>query len=187
MRAWLEMSLSWTALARLLLGSAGAGLAGWSGYVVSTRRGAPGAASSFRAGSADDLIMDMLETGDVLFFERDATRMLPLGAAAAAATARAQGRHGDMAAAWQQDDHDHVGVVVVHPRTGVAHVLEHTFGGGPVLRPFDERLLRSHARRVTLLPLLCCLEEVELRRGPEDGGGGGGEGEEERVETLRLE
>ena len=98
-------------------------------------------ASDFRIGTADDLVMDNLQTGDVIIFQRK----------------------------WYQQhfpvaflliiyrylygcDYDHVGIVLTDKK-GQTYVIENTLFRGVKCRLFSERILYSQAAIITLIPL----------------------------------
>jgi len=110
-----------------------------------TDRGGNKIKDTFFAGSTDDTISDELKTGDIVFFSRPCSLMLPCGAAACLGTKAA-------AAAAHVIPYDHCAVVVLR-NDGTPDLLEATWDQGAVLRPYDERIMRSLADTIVIRPV----------------------------------
>lgn len=103
------------------------------------RRGAR-APMRFEEGSMEEQFMDALGTGDVILFKRAwhdyyFPNFVNVG----------------MYRALSQATFDHAGVIV-EDRKGEPFLLEKTFSGVR-LRPYEQRLLRSEAKEIVLVPL----------------------------------
>lgn len=122
------------------------GLAAWSGNATLTRmrhevRAPPGGeAMEFIPGSMDDTIMETLETGDLVFFQRKLTAMQPLAAL-----------HTWITRQQLQPRFDHCGWVYVD-RLGRKFIVEETLDKVQC-RPYSARLLTSEASEISVLPL----------------------------------
>eukprot|EP01036_Dinobryon_divergens_P022717 gene22717-31000_t len=97
--------------------------------------------SSFQVGSADFLVMDNLNTGDVMLFSRKWYNYhIPTAA---------------MILIYKyayRAEFDH-GAIVIVDTSGVAKVLERTPFGGITYRPFDTRIIRSKSEQIILIPV----------------------------------
>jgi hypothetical protein len=98
---------------------------------------------TFFAGSTDDTISEILQTGDLVFFNRPCLAMRPCGSAVCAVTKTAS------ASAF-----DHVGIIYVR-KDFKPMLVEKTFSNGVKMRPWDERLARSTAGEIIVRPLRC--------------------------------
>ncbi|KAG7388379.1 hypothetical protein PHYPSEUDO_012587 [Phytophthora pseudosyringae] len=123
-----------------------AGLAVWSGNATLTRmrrqvRAPPGGeALEFIPGSMDDTIMETLETGDLVFFQRKLTALQPLAAL-----------HTWIARLRLRPRFDHCGWVYVD-RLGRKFIVEETLDKVQC-RPYSARLLTSEATEISVLTL----------------------------------
>ncbi|OWZ18574.1 hypothetical protein PHMEG_0007303 [Phytophthora megakarya] len=123
-----------------------AGLAAWSGNATLTRmrhqvRAPPGGeALEFIPGSMDDTIMETLETGDLVFFQRKLTAMQPLAAL-----------HTWITRVQTRPRFDHCGWVYVD-RLGRKFIVEETLDKVQC-RPYSARLLTSQATEISVLTL----------------------------------
>jgi hypothetical protein len=126
-------------------------LTGHSSYVIYkryesydrvTRTNKNPLASDFRTGAIDDRVMDNLNTGDLILFQRRwYYHHLPIGLTILLY------RH------LFQTEFDHFGIVMVD-KNGRAGVLENTFFHGLQFRPFPDRISYSQARVVNLIPIV---------------------------------
>ncbi|KAE8913582.1 hypothetical protein PF005_g17785 [Phytophthora fragariae] len=119
------------------------GLAAWSGNATLTRmsrqvRG--GEALEFIPGSMDDTIMETLETGDLVFFQRKLTAMQPLAAL-----------HTWVTRLQLRPPFDHCGWIYVD-RLGRKFIVEETLDKVQC-RPYSARLLTSEAAEISVLTL----------------------------------
>ncbi|KAF4321016.1 hypothetical protein BBO99_00005228 [Phytophthora kernoviae] len=132
--------------ARTLLLLPFVGVAVWSGNATLTRmrqdfRAPPGGeVLEFIPGSMDDTIMETLETGDLIFFQRKLTALQPLAAFHTWLTRR-----------QLRPRFDHCGWVYVD-RLGRKFIVEETLGKVQC-RPYSARLLTSEASEISVLPL----------------------------------
>lgn len=97
----------------------------------------------FRPGTTDDLLMDSLDSGDVVLFDRDARYMSPLGAIISTIRKRVSGCR-----------FDHVGVVVVSSslsKTQVPSIVELDDWGAVTASPYDERLLTAACHEIAIM------------------------------------
>ncbi|KAI9915454.1 hypothetical protein PsorP6_007442 [Peronosclerospora sorghi] len=123
-----------------------AGLVGWSGNATLIRmrhqlQAHPGGnALEFTPGSIDDTIMDALETGDLVFFQRKLTAMQPLAAL-----------HTWITRLQLKSHFDHCGWVYVD-RLGRKFIVEETLDKVQC-RPYSARLLTSEAIEISALKL----------------------------------
>ncbi|CAH0474209.1 unnamed protein product [Peronospora belbahrii] len=123
------------------------GLAAWSGNAKLTRmrrqiRAPPGGeALDFIPGSMDDTIMETLETGDLVFFQRKLTAMQPLAAL-----------HTWITRLQLQPRFDHCGWIYVD-RLGRKFIVEETLDKVQC-RPYSARLLTSEASEIFVLKLI---------------------------------
>ena len=97
--------------------------------------------SPFRLGSADSLVMDNLNTGDVLLFSRKWYNYHIPTAAMILFYKYAFG-----------SEFDH-GAIVIVDNSGAANVLERTPFGGIKYRPFENRITSSLSEQIVLLPI----------------------------------
>ena len=97
--------------------------------------------STFRLGSADSLVMDNLNTGDVLLFSRKWYNYHIPTAAMILLYKYAFG-----------SEFDH-GAIVIVDKSGAANVLERTPFGGIKYRPFENRITRSLSEQIVLIPI----------------------------------
>uniref|UniRef100_M4BKH8 RxLR effector candidate protein n=1 Tax=Hyaloperonospora arabidopsidis (strain Emoy2) TaxID=559515 RepID=M4BKH8_HYAAE len=123
-----------------------AGIVGWSANAKLTRmrhdmRAPPGGESlEFITGSMDDTIMETLETGDLIFFQRKLTAMQPLAAL-----------HTWITRLQLRPRFDHCGWVYVD-RLGRKFIVEETLDKVQC-RPYSARLLTSEAIEISVLTL----------------------------------
>ncbi|KAG6583125.1 mitochondrial carrier [Phytophthora cinnamomi] len=123
-----------------------AGVAAWSANATLTRmshqvRAPPGGeALEFIPGSMDDTIMETLETGDVVFFQRKLTAMQPLAAL-----------HTWVTRLQLRPRFDHCGWIYVD-RLGRKFIVEETLDKVQC-RPYSARLLTSEATEISVLTL----------------------------------
>ncbi|RLN06181.1 hypothetical protein BBJ28_00010139 [Nothophytophthora sp. Chile5] len=123
-----------------------AGVAAWSGNATLTRmrhdvRAPPGGeALDFVTGSMDDTIMETLETGDLVFFQRKLSALQPLAAL-----------HTWVVRRQLNPRFDHCGWVYVD-RLGRKFIVEETLAKVQC-RPYSARMLTSEASEITVLPL----------------------------------
>lgn len=96
-------------------------------------------AVEFSPGSMDDTIMESLETGDVVFFQRKLSALQPLAALHTLAMRRVDPRF------------DHCGWVFVD-RLGRKFVVEETLAGVKC-RAYSARILASESCEIAVLPL----------------------------------
>ncbi|CAI5711410.1 unnamed protein product [Peronospora destructor] len=121
-------------------------LAAWSGNAKLMRmrhqiRAPPGGeALDFIPGSMDDTIMETLETGDLVFFQRKLTAMQPLAAL-----------HTWITRVRLRPRFDHCGWVYVD-RLGRKFIVEETLKKVQC-RPYSARLLMSEATEISVLQL----------------------------------
>ncbi|KAL4156828.1 hypothetical protein PRNP1_005854 [Phytophthora ramorum] len=122
------------------------GLVAWSGNAKLTRmrhqvRAPPGGeALEFIPGSMDDTIMETLETGDLIFFQRKLTAMQPLAAL-----------HTWITRLQLRPRFDHCGWIYVD-RLGRKFIVEETLDKVQC-RPYSARLLTSEAAEISVLTL----------------------------------
>ncbi|KAG1692402.1 hypothetical protein DVH05_025368 [Phytophthora capsici] len=122
------------------------GVAAWSGNATLTRmshqvRAPPGGeALDFIPGSMDDTIMETLETGDLVFFQRKLTALQPLAAL-----------HTWITRLQLRPRFDHCGWVYVD-RLGRKFIVEETLDKVQC-RPYSARLLTSEATEISVLTL----------------------------------
>ncbi|KAG3119828.1 hypothetical protein PI124_g2237 [Phytophthora idaei] len=122
------------------------GLAVWSGNARLTRmrrqvRAPPGGeALEFIPGSMDDTIMETLETGDLIFFQRKLTALQPLAAL-----------HTWVTRLQLRPRFDHCGWIYVD-RLGRKFIVEETLDKVQC-RPYSARLLTSEATEISVLTL----------------------------------
>lgn len=98
---------------------------------------------TFFAGSTDDTISEVLQTGDLVFFNRPCLSMRPCGSAVCVVTKTVS-----------DSAFDHVGIIYVR-NDFKPMLVEKTFSSGVRMRPWDERLARSTAGEVIVRPLRC--------------------------------
>lgn len=97
---------------------------------------------SFRTGTADDLIMDNLRTGDIVLFNR---RWYNYHIPTAAMIKLYQALFGC--------EFDHCGVISLD-KLGIPHILEYSPFGGAILYRFDDRVIKSKSHQIVTVPLL---------------------------------
>ncbi len=97
--------------------------------------------TKFSPGSADDVIMDSLITGDVILFNR---RWYEYHLLVAIMVKAYELYYGGM--------YDHCGVIIQNEK-GVPLVYENTPFGGTKLRPFEDRILKSKAPSIVVFTL----------------------------------
>ncbi len=120
-------------------------ICGYTSYIEYNRQypAASRLVKSFTLGSADGLIMNTLETGDLVLFSR---RWYHYHIPMAVAISLYKFIH--------NSDFDHCGVVVNDPVTGVAHIYELSpFSTKPSYREFEARILYSQAHHIVTIPL----------------------------------
>ncbi|ETI51776.1 hypothetical protein F441_04957 [Phytophthora nicotianae CJ01A1] len=123
-----------------------AGAVAWSGNATLTRmrhqvRAPPGGeALEFIPGSMDDTIMETLETGDLIFFQRKLTALQPLAAL-----------HTWVTRLQLRPRFDHCGWIYVD-RLGRKFIVEETLDKVQC-RPYSARLLTSEATEISVLTL----------------------------------
>ena len=117
-----------------------AGLAAWSGNAKLMRMRHQGEAFNFIPGSMDDTIMETLETGDLVFFQRKLMAMQPLAAL-----------HTWITRLRLRPRFDHCGWVYVD-RLGRKFIVEETLKKVQC-RPYSARLLTSEATEISVLQL----------------------------------
>ena len=71
--------------------------------------------------------------------------MNPCGAAACVGTKLASAKS-------KMIDYDHCGVIIVR-KDGTPHILEANYSSGVVLRPYDQRIIRSMADTIIVRPI----------------------------------
>jgi hypothetical protein len=97
--------------------------------------------SKFSRGSADDLVMDALVSGDIIVFNRKWYKYhLPTAAMI------------KLYQIYYKTDYDHCGVIILNDK-GEPYVFEKTPFGGYKMRHFEPRLLHSQAQSVTAILL----------------------------------
>ncbi|KAL3662894.1 hypothetical protein V7S43_012293 [Phytophthora oleae] len=122
------------------------GVAAWSGNATLARmshqvRAPPGGeALDFIPGSMDDTIMETLETGDLVFFQRKLTALQPLAAL-----------HTWITRLQLRPRFDHCGWVYVD-RLGRKFIVEETLDKVQC-RPYSARVLTSEATEISVLTL----------------------------------
>lgn len=95
----------------------------------------------FSPGSADEILLDTLKTGDILLFSRRWYYYhLP------------QALYILIYQNVFDTEYDHVGICVCD-KYGEPAILENTFWGGFKLRPFNERIVHSRSHQISLLTL----------------------------------
>ncbi len=99
--------------------------------------------NDFRVGTMDDIIMDHLQTGDIILFKRK-WYMHYFPVAIALVCYRV----------LFQCDYDHIGIVLIDKTTGKTYVLENTLFNGVRNRLFSDRISYSQASMITLVPLV---------------------------------
>jgi hypothetical protein len=107
-------------------------------------------------GSIDDKISESIRTGDLVVFNRRCTLMKPCGAAACVGTKMASVQS-------RMIDYDHCGVIILG-KGGVPQILEANWSNGVVLRPYDQRIMRSMADTIIIRPLhLNRTKDIEVK------------------------
>ena len=120
-----------------------AGIAAYTAAVFhQDRENEKNSAKLFSPGSGDEVVKNGLATGDVVLFNRRWYRYHLPEALCIKAYQQLMGT-----------DFDHVGVIVCD-KYGTPHVFENSFFGGCTLRPFEQRVLKSKAQQIVVLPLL---------------------------------
>eukprot|EP00944_MAST-04C_sp_MAST-4C-sp1_P000193 g193.t1 len=102
-------------------------------------------ATQANIGSIDDKISESINTGDLVIFNRRCSLMNPCGAAACVGTKLASTKS-------KMIDYDHCGVIIVR-KDGTPHILEANYSSGVVLRPYDQRIIRSMADTIIVRPI----------------------------------
>lgn len=97
---------------------------------------------NFGAGSADDMLNDKLQTGDVILFSR---RWYNYHLPQAACIKLYQMTH--------DTSYDHLGVIVCD-KFGTPYLFEQTFFGGYRVRLFEPRIMYSRAHQITAVMLM---------------------------------
>ena len=135
-------------MARPLLGVAAAAYGVWQGTALVRRHKAEQRSHTlnpqrrlFFIGSTDDMIAEKLQTGDILFFNRDPLTMRPINALLCVCRKHFGGT-----------DFDHCGVIVKSGNELMPRVVEASRFGVTVT-PYDERVLRSTATEIWAQPL----------------------------------
>ena len=107
-------------------------------------------------GSIGDKISESINTGDLVVFNRRCTLMKPCGAAACIGTKMASAQSRII-------DYDHCGVIVVR-KDGIPQILEANWSNGVVLRPYDQRVIRSMADTIIIRPFhFSRTEDIEVK------------------------
>ena len=96
----------------------------------------------FGLGTADDILMDNLSSGDVVLFSR---RWYNYHLPAAMFIKIYQIIH--------DTEYDHCGVIICDD-TGVPSIYELSLHGRLIISPFSDRILRSRAHQIVLIPIL---------------------------------
>mmetsp|Transcript_32963 Transcript_32963/g.55545 ORF Transcript_32963/g.55545 Transcript_32963/m.55545 type:complete len:269 (-) Transcript_32963:544-1350(-) len=107
---------------------------------------------SFAIGSADDMVRDSLNTGDLVLFSRPWYKYhLPVAF---------------MIASYKylfDAEFDHGGVIIIN-KMGVPYILERTPFMGIQFRPFEQRILRSNSTHILVIPWIPALDLSEEQR-----------------------
>lgn len=129
-------------MAGKVLGSVLLGVIGHSTYVEYNNYQSIPKTTEFSIGSADDIVMDNLNTGDVILFNRRWYQYhLPTAITIAAYKY------------INNTDFDHGGIVIIDSDTGIPMVYELTPWKGYQYRKFNERILYSKSQQILVLPL----------------------------------
>lgn len=97
--------------------------------------------SNFYLGSADDLITNALQTGDLVLFSRTWYKYyLPVGLMI------------QLYKTIYQCDYDHCGIIIINNK-GIPYVLENTPFLGYQYRSFEERIRHSQSTHITVIPI----------------------------------
>jgi hypothetical protein len=97
--------------------------------------------TKFTRGSADDMVMDDLVSGDIVVFNRKWYKYhLPTAAMI------------KLYQIYYKTDYDHCGVIIQNDK-GEPYVFEKTPFGGYKIRHFEPRLMRSQAQSIIVIPL----------------------------------
>lgn len=116
----------------------------YTAFIEYKRQSTPveGGTKLFGAGTADDILMDNLSSGDVVLFSR---RWYNYHLPAAIFIKIYQLMH--------NTDYDHCGVIICDD-TGVPSIFELSLHGNLTIAPFSDRILRSRAHQIVLIPIL---------------------------------
>ena len=125
----------------------GIGIAGYTAYVAhddwSRSRLRHEDLTSFGVGSADDILSDYLQPGDVVLYRRRwFQHHLPMAVCVTV-----------YHLLYPMCEFDHCGVVVGCDKHGIPMVLEMSPHGSPTVAPFPHRILQSKAQHIVLKPL----------------------------------